>query len=74
MRAAFSYTMNQMGNGILLNERGQSLIDAAYASLGYRTNAPGRGALAARLPKPFVVRRFSSALALSARRCAAAGP
>ena len=38
---AFSYTMNQMGNGILLNDRGQSLIDAAYASLGYRTNAPG---------------------------------
>ena len=38
---AFSYTMNQMGNGILLNDRGQSLIDAAYRSLGYRTNAPG---------------------------------
>lgn len=38
---AFSYTMNQMGGGILLNERGQSLIDAAYRSLGYRTNAPG---------------------------------
>jgi hypothetical protein len=33
--------MNQMGNGILLNDRGQSLIDAAYRSLGYRTNAPG---------------------------------
>ena len=38
---AFSYTMNQMGNGILLNDRGQSLIDAAYRSLGYRTNATG---------------------------------
>ncbi|MEZ5952930.1 MAG: serine hydrolase domain-containing protein [Hyphomonas sp.] len=38
---AFSYTMNQMGNGLLLNDRGQSLIDAAYASLGYRTDAPG---------------------------------
>ena len=38
---AFSYTINQMGNGILLNDRGQSLIDAAYRSLGYRTNAPG---------------------------------
>ena len=38
---AFSYTMNQMGGGLLLNERGQSLIDAAYTSLGYRTNKPG---------------------------------
>jgi CubicO group peptidase (beta-lactamase class C family) len=38
---AFSYTMNQMGNGLLLNDRGQSLIDAAYRALGYRTNAPG---------------------------------
>jgi CubicO group peptidase (beta-lactamase class C family) len=38
---AFSYTMNQMGNGLLVNERGQSLIDAAYTALGYRTNAPG---------------------------------
>lgn len=40
-RMAFSYTMNQMGGGILLNDRGQSLIDAAYTSLGYRTNTPG---------------------------------
>lgn len=40
-RMAFSYTMNQMGGGLLLNERGQSLIDAAYTSLGYRTNTPG---------------------------------
>ena len=38
---AFSYTMNQMGNGLLVNERGQSLIDAAYTALGYRTNGPG---------------------------------
>lgn len=38
---AFSYTMNQMGNGLLLNDRCQSLIDAAYTALGYRTNAPG---------------------------------
>lgn len=38
---AFSYTMNQMGNGVLLNERGQSLVDAAYRALGYTTNAPG---------------------------------
>lgn len=30
---SFGYSMNQMGNGILLNERGQSLVDAAYAVL-----------------------------------------
>ncbi|HIG21280.1 serine hydrolase domain-containing protein [Henriciella sp.] len=38
---AFSYTMSQMGLGLLMNERGQSLIDAAYRALGYRSNAPG---------------------------------
>ena len=29
---SFGYTMNRMGAGILLNERGQGLVDAAYAS------------------------------------------
>ena len=38
---AFGYVMNQMGAGILLNERGQSLVDATYRCLGYRTNIPG---------------------------------
>jgi CubicO group peptidase (beta-lactamase class C family) len=38
---AFGYTMNRMGAGILLNERGQSLVDVVYKSLGYRTNEPG---------------------------------
>jgi CubicO group peptidase (beta-lactamase class C family) len=38
---SFGYSMNRMGLGILLNERGQSLIDAAYRALGYRTNAAG---------------------------------
>ena len=38
---AFSYTMSQMGRGLLMNDRGQPLIDAAYKALGYRTNAPG---------------------------------
>jgi len=38
---AFSYTMTQMGQGLLMNDRGQSLIDAAYRALGYKTNAPG---------------------------------
>ena len=36
-RADFSlgYVMNKHGNGTLLNPRGQSLVDAAYQSLGY---------------------------------------
>jgi len=38
---SFGYAMNQMGKSILLNERGQALVDAAYRSLGYRTNAGG---------------------------------
>jgi CubicO group peptidase (beta-lactamase class C family) len=38
---SFGYTMNRMGPGILLNERGQSLVDAAYASLGFAGNASG---------------------------------
>lgn len=40
-RMSFGYTMNQMGLGLLLNDRGQSLVDAAYRALGYRTNAGG---------------------------------
>lgn len=38
---AFGYTMNQMGQGILLNERGQSLVNEAYKAIGYRSNAGG---------------------------------
>jgi CubicO group peptidase (beta-lactamase class C family) len=38
---SFGYTMNRMGAGILLNERGQALVDAAYKSLGWRSNATG---------------------------------
>lgn len=30
---SFGYTMNRMGGGLLLNERGQGLVDAAYACL-----------------------------------------
>ncbi len=37
----FGYTMNRMGPGILLNARGQSLVDAAYAGLGWSSNASG---------------------------------
>jgi CubicO group peptidase (beta-lactamase class C family) len=38
---SFGYTMNRMGAGILMNERGQSLVDAAYQSLGYESNQSG---------------------------------
>lgn len=38
---AFSYTMNQMGQSLLMNERGQSLIDAAYKALGYSSDKSG---------------------------------
>jgi CubicO group peptidase (beta-lactamase class C family) len=40
-KLAFGYSMNRMGAGILLNERGQALVDATYRALGYRTNVPG---------------------------------
>lgn len=33
-RVAIGYAMNQMGAGVLLNRRGQALIDAVYESLG----------------------------------------
>jgi CubicO group peptidase (beta-lactamase class C family) len=38
---SFGYTMNAMGNGILLNERGQSLVDAVYRAIGYRDDSAG---------------------------------
>jgi CubicO group peptidase (beta-lactamase class C family) len=41
-RLAFGYTMNKQGRGVLLNERGQSLVDATYRALGYRTDRGGR--------------------------------
>ena len=31
---SFGYTMNRMGAGLLLNERGQSLVDAIFACVG----------------------------------------
>lgn len=40
-KLSFGYTMNRMGAGILLNARGQSLVDAAYRALGWRDNASG---------------------------------
>lgn len=41
---SFGYTMNKMGTGVGLTERGQSLIDAVYRVLGYQSNASGRWA------------------------------
>jgi CubicO group peptidase (beta-lactamase class C family) len=38
---SFGYTMNQMGPGLLMNERGQSLVDATYLSLGYKSKDGG---------------------------------
>jgi len=40
-KMSFGYTMNQMGLGLLLNDRGQALVDEAYKALGYRSNAGG---------------------------------
>ena len=38
---SFGYTMNQMGPGLLLNARGQRLVDAAYLSLGFKNKEGG---------------------------------
>ncbi len=38
---SFGYTMNQMGPGLLMNARGQKLVDAAYLSMGYRNKDGG---------------------------------
>ncbi len=38
---SFGYVMNRMGPGILMNERGQGLVDAAYHALGYAGNQAG---------------------------------
>lgn len=41
LKMSFGYTMNRMGAGLGLNRRGQSLVDAAYLSLGYTSNISG---------------------------------
>lgn len=38
---SFGYAMNKMGPGILMNERGQSLVDATYQCLGQSSNTSG---------------------------------
>jgi CubicO group peptidase (beta-lactamase class C family) len=40
-RLSFAYTMNRQGAGVGLSERGQALVDATYATLGYRRPAGG---------------------------------
>ncbi len=40
-KLAFGYTMNRMGAGLMLNERGQALIDATYKVLGYSNSNAG---------------------------------
>jgi CubicO group peptidase (beta-lactamase class C family) len=37
----FGYSMTKMGVGLMLKDRGQLLVDAAYQALGYRTDKPG---------------------------------
>ncbi len=41
-RLSFGYAMNKQGRGVLLNERGQTLVDAVYRSLGCQSDASGR--------------------------------
>ncbi len=40
-KLSFGYAMSRMGPGILLNPRGQSLVDAAYRSLGCTDDSTG---------------------------------
>jgi CubicO group peptidase (beta-lactamase class C family) len=40
-RLSFGYVMSKLGFGTGLNARGQSLVDATYRALGYRTRQPG---------------------------------
>lgn len=40
-KIGFGYSMNRMGSGILLNSRGQRLVDAVYQDLRWRGNESG---------------------------------
>jgi CubicO group peptidase (beta-lactamase class C family) len=55
---SFGYTMNKMGLGTGINARGQSLVDAVYASLGYTSNASGSWALGSDEARPRRLGRF----------------
>ncbi len=41
-RMPVGYTMNKLGVSFALTPRGQSLVDATYISLGFRSNESGR--------------------------------
>lgn len=41
LKLGFGYVMNRHGGGLLLNDRGQSLVDATYRCLGYRNDQMG---------------------------------
>jgi CubicO group peptidase (beta-lactamase class C family) len=41
---SFGYVMNRLAPVVIMNPRGQSLVDATYRSLGYRSNSSGRWA------------------------------
>ena len=38
---SFGYVMNKHGDGVGLNTRGQSLVDAVYGAIGYRQSPAG---------------------------------
>lgn len=40
-RLGFGYVMTRLGGGLLLNDRGQSLIDATYRCLGREDDSHG---------------------------------
>jgi CubicO group peptidase (beta-lactamase class C family) len=40
-RMSFGYAMNQQGSTMLLNDRGQTLVDATYRALGFTSRASG---------------------------------
>ncbi|MGA0600256.1 serine hydrolase domain-containing protein [Caulobacter sp. KR2-114] len=40
-RLSFGYVMNRLGGGVGLNDRGQSLVDAAYRAVGFRPSPAG---------------------------------
>jgi CubicO group peptidase (beta-lactamase class C family) len=42
-RMSFGYSMNRQGTGVGVNARGQSLVDAVYAALGYRRTTVAGG-------------------------------
>lgn len=41
IQMSLGYTMNKLGHGVFVNERGQSLVNAAYKCLGYQSNKSG---------------------------------